>query len=67
MDYQTVRNKIDEVISDLLEIKKHKNNTKYIDVCFNHMLNDLHDMTAFLSAQSLKEELGIGQNESEDK
>jgi hypothetical protein len=31
------------------------------------MLNDLHDMTAFLSAQSLKEELGIGQNESEDK
>jgi hypothetical protein len=67
MDYQTVRNKIDEVITDLLEIKKHKNNTKYIETCFNHMLNDLHDMTAFLSAQSLKEELGIGQNESEDK
>jgi hypothetical protein len=67
MDYQTVRNKIDEVITDLLEIKKHKNNTKYVDMCFTHMLNDLHDMTAFLSAQSLKEELGIGQNESEDK
>jgi hypothetical protein len=67
MDYQTVRNKIDEVITDLLEIKKHKNNTKYVDMCFNNMLNDLHDMTAFLSAQSLKEELGIGQNESEDK
>jgi hypothetical protein len=67
MDYQTIRDKIDDVITDLIELRKHKNNTKYVDICFNHMLNDLHDMTAFLSAQSLKEELGIGQNESEDK
>ena len=67
MDYQTIRNKIDEVINDVIELRKHKNHTKYVNIAFDHMINDLHDMTAFLSAQSLKEELGIDQNESEDK
>lgn len=67
MDYQTIRNKIDDVITDLIELRKHKNHTKYVNMGFDYMIKDLHDMTAFLSAQSLKEELGIDQNESEDK
>lgn len=40
-NYEKIRNKIDDLVNNILELQAQKDNTKYINKCFNEMINDL--------------------------
>lgn len=61
-NYEKIRNKIDDLVNDILELQAQKDNTKYINKCFNEMINDLYDMQTFFSAEEFKQEIAKTEN-----
>lgn len=55
MDYEKMRDEIDNLIFKISELNKRNDNSKYEILCYKAMINDLEGMKGFFCAKEFKE------------